>query len=103
MQVLLGCSWACLYVGSLLNLMRRNVEKATCTGMLGSVINLAALSGALVGGTISELFGFKSAMYTAAALAATGFLLFRARKDSSPIKITSQYLRPRKGGHLKKV
>jgi MFS family permease len=79
MQVLLGCSWSCLYVGSLLYLMRRNVEKATCTGILGSVISLAAVSGALIGGTISELFGFRATMYTAAALAATGFFLFKTR------------------------
>ncbi len=77
MQVLLGCSWSCLYVGSLLYLMRRNVEKATCTGMLDSVISLAAVAGALIGGIISELFGFRATMYTAAALAAIGFCLFR--------------------------
>jgi len=76
-QVLLGCSWSCLYVGSLLYLMRRNVEKATCTGMLDSVISLAAVAGALIGGLISELFGFKATMYAAAVLAAIGFCLFR--------------------------
>jgi len=91
MQVLLGCSWSCLYVGSLLYLMRRNVEKATCTGMLSSVISLAAVSGALIGGIISEFFDFRATMYTAAALAASGFCLFRVgtRKVSSPSKTTS--------------
>jgi len=77
MQVLLGCSWSCLYVGSLLYLTRRNVEKATCTGMLSSVISLAAVAGALIGGIISELFDFRATMYTATALAAIGFCLFR--------------------------
>ena len=76
-QILLACSWSCLYVGSLLYLMRRNVEKATCTGMLTSVISLAAVAGALIGGIISELFDFRTTMYTAAALAAIGFCLFR--------------------------
>jgi len=76
-QVLLGCSWSCLYVGSLLHLMRRNVEKATCTGMLNSVISLAAVFGALLGGVFSELLGFKATMYVAAALTVTGFILFR--------------------------
>jgi MFS family permease len=91
MQVLLGCSWSCLYVGSLLYLMRRNVEKATCTGMLTSVISLAAVAGALIGGIISELFDFKATMYTAAALAATGFFLLRTgtRKGSSSSETTS--------------
>lgn len=87
-QVLLACSWSCLYVGSLLYLMRRNVEKATSTGMLSSVISLAAVTGALIGGIISELFGFRATMYTAATLAATGFCLFRTgtRKGSSSEK-----------------
>ena len=71
-QVLLGCSWSCLYVGSLLYLMKRNVEKATCTGMLSSVISLAVVFGALLGGGVSQLFGFKATMYVAAALAAAG-------------------------------
>jgi MFS family permease len=95
MQVLLGCSWSCLYVGSLLYLMRRNVEKATCTGMLSSVIGLASVSGALIGGIISEFFGFRATMYIAAALAATGFCLFRVgtRKVSSSSKTTSQPLK----------
>jgi len=90
MQVLLGCSWSCLYVGSLLYLTRRNVEKATCTGMLSSVISLAAVAGAIIGGTISELFGFRATIYTAATLAATGFCLFRTgtRKGSSSSKTT---------------
>lgn len=92
MQVLLGCSWAFLYVGSLLYLMRRNVEKATCTGMLGSVINLAAVSGALLGGMISEFLGFRTSMYTAAALAATGSFLFITGNDSSPSE-TIKYLK----------
>nr|NIW14964.1 MFS transporter [Candidatus Thorarchaeota archaeon] len=76
-QVLLGCSWSCLYVGSLLHLMRRNVEKATCTGMLNSVISLAAVFGALLGGVFSELLGFKATMYVAATLTVTGFIFFR--------------------------
>ncbi|MFQ6067875.1 MAG: hypothetical protein ACE5K3_11475, partial [bacterium] len=74
---LLAGSWSCLYVGSLLHLTRRNVEKATCIGMLSSVISLAAVTGTLIGGVISELFGFRATMYTAAMLAATGFFLFR--------------------------
>jgi len=77
-QVLLACSWSCLYVGSLLYLMKYNVERATCTGMLSSVINLAVVFGALMGGAISQLLGFKATMYAAAALTVIGFCFFRA-------------------------
>jgi len=76
-QVLLACSWSCLYVGSLLYLMKRNIERATCTGLLSSVINLAVVFGALMGGAISQFLGFKATMYAAAALTAIGFCFFR--------------------------
>jgi len=76
-QVLLGCSWSCLYIGSLLYLMKHNVEKATCSGILSSLINLARVFGALLGGVVSELFGFEYTMYVAAALTVAGFVLFR--------------------------
>jgi len=58
--------------------MKHNVEKATCTGMLSSVINLAVVFGALIGGGVSQILGFKATMYVAAALTAIGFGLFRA-------------------------
>ncbi len=67
----------CLYVGSLLHLMRRNAEKATCAGILSSVISLAAVFGALLGGFVSALFDFRATMYFAAALTVAGFVLFR--------------------------
>jgi len=77
MQVILGCSWSCAYVGSLLYLMKNNVEKATSTGILGSVISLAAVFGSLIGGVIAQFFGFTATMYTAEALTAVGFMLNR--------------------------
>ena len=90
-QVLLACSWSCLYVGSLLYLMKHNIEKATCTGMLSSVINLAVVFGALIGGGVSQILGFKATMYVAAALTAIGFCFFRAGigRASSPSKMLS--------------
>lgn len=76
-QILLGSSWSCLYVGSLLYLMKHNVEKSTSGGMLGSLISLATVFGSLVGGMLSGLFGFKATMYAAAGLTAVGFFLFK--------------------------
>jgi len=76
-QVLLACSWSCMYIGSLLYLMKHNVEKATCAGMLDSVINLSSVFGALIGGVIAQFFGFKATMYAATILATLGFSLFR--------------------------
>lgn len=87
-QVLLACSWSCLYVGSLLYLMKRNIERATCMGLLSSVINLAVVFGALMGGAISQFLGFKATMYAAAALTAIGFCFFRA--DIGRVSLSSE-------------
>jgi len=82
MQVLLACSWSCMYVGSLLYLMKNNVEKATSSGMLSSVINIAQVFGALLGGAVSQLFDFRATMYLAAILTVVGFGFFRAGNKS---------------------
>lgn len=77
MQVLLACSWASMYVGSLLYLMKNNVEKATSSGILNSVINISQVFGALMGGAISTLFGnYEVTMYLATAMTLAGFVLF---------------------------
>jgi len=76
-QVLLACSWACMYVGSLLYLMKNNVEKATSSGILSSVINISQVFGALIGGAISQFFGnFRATMYLATIMTIAGFVLF---------------------------
>jgi len=77
MQVILGCSWSTIYVGSLVYLMKHNVEKATSTGILSSVVSLAAVFGSLIGGVIAQSFGFTATMYAAAVLTAVGFVLNR--------------------------
>jgi len=86
MQVLLACSWSTMYVGSLIYLMKNNVEKATASGILSSVINLSQVLGALLGGTVALLFGFKATMYLATALTIVGFGFFQAgnRKKTKP-------------------
>jgi len=77
MQVLLACSWASMYVGSLLYLMKNNVEKATSSGILSSVIHISQVFGALTGGVISQLFGkFEATMYLATIMTAIGLVLF---------------------------
>jgi len=83
MQVLLACSWSSMYVGSLLYLMKNNVEKATSSGILSSVINLSQVFGALLGGAVAQLFGFRATMYLAAILTIVGFGLFRAGNKKS--------------------
>jgi len=76
MQILLACSWSTLYVGSLTYLVKNNVEKATSTGILSSVINVSQVFGAIIGGAVSQLFSFRATMYVAATLTIAGFGLF---------------------------
>jgi len=80
MQILLACSWSSMYVGSLLYLMKNNVEKATSAGLLSSVISVSQVFGSLIGGAVSQFFDFKATMYVAAALTITGFGMFRVGK-----------------------
>jgi len=76
-QVILACSWATMYVGSLRYLMKNNVEKATSSGILSSVINISQVFGSLVGGTIAQLFNnFRATMYMATIMTIIGFVLF---------------------------
>jgi MFS family permease len=58
-QVMLGLAWSSMYIGSLVYLIDKNIEKATATGLLGSAISLSAVIGPLLGGLISYLFGFQ--------------------------------------------
>jgi len=74
-QILLGFSWSFLYVGSLLFLTKKNIERATSVGILRSLIGLAGIFGPILGGLISQLYGLVWTMYFAAALTLIGFLL----------------------------
>lgn len=75
-QFALGGGWACLLTGSLKFLMDNNEEKATATGLLNSTIYAAAVIGPILGGIISELFGFRSIMHFAAIITAIAFILY---------------------------
>lgn len=75
-QLLLGFSFALLYVGSLRFLMERNVERATSTGMLGSVMSISAIIGPFFGGLISMSFGYEATMYAASIMTMIGTVTF---------------------------
>jgi MFS family permease len=91
LQVLLGVSWAFLYVGSLLVVLRSGEEKGTASGVFFSAINLSGAVGPLVGGLISQLFGYRSVMLFAAAITLAGLLpslrqiVLPTLKDQSPL------------------
>jgi len=84
LQVLLGFSWAFLYVGSLLIVLRSGEEKGTASGVFFSAINLSGAVGPLLGGLISQFFGYRAVMFFAAAITLVGLLpaLRRTRVSS---------------------
>jgi predicted MFS family arabinose efflux permease len=74
-QIFLAVSYSCLYVGSLIFLTNRNEEKAACVGILNSITNVSVIFGSLLGGVISQAYGFHATMYLASSLSAIGLLI----------------------------
>jgi MFS family permease len=77
MQLLVGLSWSCLYVGSLKHLTENNIEKAASMGMLSSVIHISGAIGPLAAGVVAQYYGFEAVMYFAALMTAAAYLASR--------------------------
>jgi len=78
-QILLGFSWANLYVGSLRIMLDRNKERATAAGLLNSSISLSSLMGPLLSLVIIQLLpdsSFEGPMYLAFAASIGAFIFF---------------------------
>ncbi len=81
LQVLLGFSWATLYLGSIKFLLKNNLEQATATGFLNSVIGLSGITGPLLGGLIA-LFGIRVLLFSSAIFACLAFLIKRKMNEN---------------------
>lgn len=77
-QVLLGFSWACLYVGSLKFITDRTEEKSTSVGLLFSTTSLSSILGSILGGTIAYFAGYKAVIFFAVLMCFTALCVFRA-------------------------
>ncbi|MGA1820656.1 MAG: MFS transporter [Thermoplasmatota archaeon] len=78
-QVLLGFSWANLYVGSLRLMLERNRERASAAGLLASSISLSSLIGPLISLVIVQLLpgsSYEGPMYLAFGASLLAFLFF---------------------------
>ena len=49
-QILIAASWSCLYVGALRQVTEQDVQKATTTGLLTSIINIGNIIGPFLEG-----------------------------------------------------
>jgi len=75
-QVLLGISWALVYVGALKYVCEKNKEKATASGILESVLSLCSIIGPLLATIILSFGNYRTTMYVASVLALIGFFVF---------------------------
>jgi predicted MFS family arabinose efflux permease len=85
-QIILGVSWALMYVGGLRYLIDKNVETATVSGLFDSVLSLSSITGPLLATYLITLGDYKSTMYVATILAVAASLLFKILNDGSKIQ-----------------
>ncbi len=85
-QVLLGLSWATLYVGALVFITERNRETATAGGILSSVMAVSSIVGPLAGGVLATGNRYVLPMYVAAGMSGLALLTywFQVRNDRRP-------------------
>jgi len=76
LQILLGFSWATLYLGSIKCLLKNNLEQATATGFLNSVIGLSGITGPLIGGVIA-LLGFRVLLFSSTIVSCLAYIIKR--------------------------
>ncbi|MGP8337862.1 MAG: MFS transporter [Methanosarcinaceae archaeon] len=76
-MIIVACSWSFLYVGSNQLLVERNIDKATAAGLFYSMIGGAGIVGALIGGTLSQLYGFVAVLISASILSMVSIVIFR--------------------------
>jgi len=74
LQVLLGFSWAALYLGSLVYLTRRSEERSTVSGTFNALFGLCGITGSLLGGRLSSI-SYELAMLVAAGMAFVGLVV----------------------------
>ena len=71
-QVVLAVAWAGLWVGASNLLLQAGTEKATSMGILYSSNSFSQVLGPLVGGNVSQAFGFRPLMFLASGMALAG-------------------------------
>jgi len=90
-QILLGTSWATLYVGSLKLITETNRETATAGGLFNSTLSLSSIVGPVLGGYLATT-GYEAPMVAASILSAAALglhgvearLRARTRAPSGP-------------------
>ncbi len=76
-QILLGFSWACLYVGALKYVTERNAERATASGLLQSMLSISGVIGPIYAAVLFTIGGdYYTIIFFAAIMAIVSFVIF---------------------------
>ncbi|MGY5858275.1 MAG: MFS transporter [Candidatus Thorarchaeota archaeon] len=76
-QVLLGFSWACLYVGALKFVTENNEDRSTASGLLTSVLALSGVIGPIIAAVIYSIWpGYAPIMFFAVFMSIVSFVIF---------------------------
>ena len=76
-QVLLGFSWACLYVGSLKYVTDNNDDRSTASGLLTSIMSLSGAIGPIFAAVIYSIIpGYVPIMFFAVFMSILSFAIF---------------------------
>lgn len=76
MQLVLALSWSLLYIGSLKFVAESGVERGTSVGLLNLTLSLSTVVGPLIGGVISQIWGYRYTMLFALVMVLAGLVFF---------------------------
>jgi MFS family permease len=79
-QLVLSVAYSSLFVGALSYLLRQHPERGTISGLLNSTTALSGSLGPLLGGAVSQAWGYAAVMYAGAAINFLGALAARGLK-----------------------
>ena len=72
LHLVLAAAWSALSVGAMGSLTRKNPEKATVIGLFSSARSVAAVVGPVIGGVITQYWGFTALMLFSGTLTMAG-------------------------------
>ena len=78
-ELIIGFSWASLWVGINTILLERNEEHSTVAGLFTSIQFLSVSLGPFIGGVIAQLFGYRATMIFATISSLASFAVFKMK------------------------
>lgn len=74
--VAVGAAWSFLYVGALKYVIVRGKERATASGLFQTSFQISGIIGSIVGGVVSQFWGYRAPIAVGAVLAVVALVVF---------------------------